>query len=280
MLQRPQPLLLTVLAMLAFAGNSLLCRLALATTKTDPASFTAVRLAAGALTLWLIMLARKTPATGNWISASALFVYAAAFSWAYVKLPAATGALILFGAVQLSMLGYGVATGDRLSPWQATGVALALGGLVILLRPGLAAPSLTGAALMAMAGIAWGVYSLRGKNAGDPASETAGNFMRAVPLALLLGGLLFPYLSLDAAGAGYAVASGTITSAAGYVIWYAAVKRLNATVAASAQLSVPAITALGGIAFLGEQMSWTLAMSCMAILGGIALAAFAGKTDA
>ena len=269
---------LTVLAMLAFAGNSLLCRLALKTTAIDPASFTLIRLASGAVTLWLIMVSRKTSATGSWVSAAMLFIYATAFSFAYVNLPAATGALILFGSVQFTMLGYGVAKGDRLSAVQIAGMVIAVAGLVILLLPGLATPSLTGSALMMAAGIAWGVYSLRGRHAGDPARATAGNFIRAVPFALALAAVMLPQLVPDTAGIGYAVASGAVTSATGYIVWYAAVRALKATTAASVQLSVPALTALGGIAFLGEHLTWTLALVCTGILGGVGLASLSGKT--
>jgi drug/metabolite transporter (DMT)-like permease len=278
MTSRPRIALLTVLAVLAFAGNSLLCRLALKTTSMDAASFTVIRLVSGAMTLWLIMKARKTSATGSWTSAAALFVYAGAFSFAYVNLPAATGALILFGSVQFTMLGYGVAKGDRLSALQITGMAMAACGLITLLLPGLAAPSLTGATLMTAAGVAWAVYSLRGRDAGDPARATAGNFIRAVPFAAALAAVMLPQHVVDIAGICYALASGAVTSATGYIIWYAAVKQLKATTAASVQLSVPALTALGGIAFLGEPLTWRLALLCLAILGGVALAVLAGKT--
>lgn len=263
---------LTVLAMLAFAGNSLLCRLALRSTAIDAASFTALRIASGALVLWLFMWPRRTTVTGSWASAVALFVYAAAFSMAYVSLPAATGALLLFGAVQLTMLGTGLARGERINARQGAGLAMAVAGLAALLLPSAAAPSLPSAALMLLAGIAWAVYSLRGKHAGDATRATAGNFLRATPLALLLACAMFPQLVWDAHGAAYAVASGALTSGLGYIVWYAAVKRLPATKAAAAQLSVPAITALGGIVFLGEPLGWTLTLCCAAILGGVALA--------
>ncbi|MDO8771953.1 MAG: DMT family transporter [Burkholderiaceae bacterium] len=263
---------LTGLAMFAFAGNSLLCRLALRSTSIDATSFTAIRIASGALVLWLVMRRRGTTPTGSWASAVALLVYAAAFSLAYVSLPAATGALLLFGAVQLTMLGAGLLRGERHSARQSAGLALAIGGLIALFLPGATVPSLPLASLMLVAGVAWGVYSLRGKHAGDATQATAGNFLRATPLALLLVGMMFPQLVWDARGVAYAVASGALTSAMGYIVWYAVVKRLTATGAASAQLSVPAITALGGIAFLGEPLDWTLGLCCAAILGGVALA--------
>lgn len=260
--------------MLAFAGNSLLCRIALKTTAIDAASFTAVRIASGALVLYLIVLQRGTTGTGSWRSALALFVYAAAFSLAYVQLSAATGALILFGFVQLTMAAHGFLKGERLSNRQAIGWLVAGSGLVALLMPGLLTPSPSDAGLMAAAGIAWGIYSLRGKSAGDPVRETAGNFMRAVPLALLMVAVMAA-LNMqpvwDKRGFAWAVLSGALTSGAGYVIWYAAVKHLRATSAASVQLSVPAIAAVGGVALLGEPITWALAISCIAILGGVAL---------
>ena len=208
---------------------------------------------------------------GNWLSAAALCIYAAGFSWAYVRLPAATGALLLFGAVQATMLGHGFWTGERLRPLQSAGVLTTLAGLVALLLPGLAAPPLPSAMLMLGAGVAWGVYSLRGKGAGDPLAVNAGNFLRAVPLALALAVACYPSLSLDATGLLYAVASGALASGIGYAIWYAALPTLSSTTAASVQLSVPVLTALGGVAFLGESASLRLVLASAAILGGIGL---------
>jgi len=264
---------LTSLAMIAFAGNSLLCRLALKHTGTDPASFTAIRLISGALMLWLIVrLRHATPAgKGNWPSAFALFVYAAGFSFAYVSLPAASGALLLFGAVQATMIGYGIWKGERLRGLQTLGVALAIGGLVGLLLPGLSAPPLLGALLMIGAGVAWGIYSLRGKGAGDPTRVTAGNFMRAVPITIVLSIFMLNFASVDTAGSIYAVASGALASGLGYATWYTVLPALKNTSAASVQLSVPVIAALGGIVFLGEPMTLRLVLASIAILGGIAL---------
>lgn len=204
-------LVLTALAMTAFAGNSLLCRLALKDTAIDAASFTTVRLLSGALMLWLVVRLRGGGAragAGNWPSALALFAYAAGFSFAYITLPAATGALLLFGAVQATMIGHGLWRGERLRRAQSVGLVLALGGLVGLLLPGLAAPPLFGAAMMLGAGIAWGVYSLRGRVPGDATRVTAGNFLRAMPIAAALSVLMAGNLSLDRAGLLYAVASG------------------------------------------------------------------------
>lgn len=263
----------TALALLAFAGNSLLCRAALQYTPIDPASFTTIRLASGALVLWLFVQTRPAlpPGRGSWPSALALFAYAAAFSFAYVTLPAGTGALLLFGAVQASMIGWGLIKGERFAPLQLVGLVLALSGLVGLLLPGLSAPPLGGALLMIAAGVAWGVYSLRGKVAGDPTRVTAGNFVRTVPLALALSLLTLGQAQLDAAGVAYAVASGALTSGVGYAIWYTALPHLKATSAATLQLSVPVIAALGGIVWLGEPLSLRLVLAAAAILGGIAL---------
>jgi len=269
---------LTLLAMLAFAANSLLCRQALLRTDIDAASFTLVRLVAGALMLWLVVRLRHAPPGqgpgGNWWSALMLFAYAAAFSFAYVSLPAAVGALLLFGAVQATMIGAGLWRGERFQARQWAGLVLALGGLVGLLLPGLSAPPLGGAVLMLGAGVAWGVYSLRGKGVGDPLGVTAGNFLRAVPMAL--GVALLAQLSVDRAGLGYAVASGALTSGIGYVLWYAALPGLRAGTAATVQLSVPVIAALGAVAFLGEAWGLRLVLASAAILGGIALVVVPG----
>lgn len=268
-------LCLTAGAMAAFAGNSLLCRMALKETGIDAASFTAIRLISGALVLWAV--ARSTRGAqagqGNWVSALTLFSYAACFSFAYVSLPTGTGALLLFGAVQALMIGYGIWSGERLRPLQLTGLALAFGGLAGLLLPGVSAPPLAGSVLMLLAGVSWGIYSLRGKGAGDPTRVTAGNFLRAAPLAVGLGlvMLLSRGASLDAAGFWLAVASGALTSGIGYAVWYTVVPALKATTAASVQLSVPVLAALGGIAFLGEPLTLRLALTSVAILGGIAL---------
>ena len=264
---------LTLLAMLAFAGNSLLCRAALNQTNIDAASFTTIRLISGAATLWLVvrLTAGSRAGAGNWISACALFAYAAGFSFAYVSLPAGTGALLLFGAVQATMIGYGIWSGERLSPLQLVGLALALGGLIGLLLPGLSAPPVQGSLLMLAAGVAWGVYSLRGKGVGDPSRVTAGNFLRAAPIAAVASLAMIDVASVDSAGFWLAVTSGALASGVGYAIWYTALPALKATSAASVQLSVPVIAALGGIAFLGEALSLRLLLSSLAILGGIAL---------
>lgn len=264
---------LTTVAMVAFAGNSLLCRLALRDTPIDAGSFTGVRLLSGAVMLWLIVRLRHgaVAGSGNWPSAVALFAYAAGFSFAYLSLTAATGALLLFGAVQLTMIGRGLATGERINRIQFAGLLLACGGLIWLLLPGLETPPLGGSLLMIGAGIAWGVYSLRGRGAGDPTQVTAGNFLRSVPIAAGLGALGIGGTSLDAAGIGYAVASGALASGIGYAIWYSVLPGLGATTAATVQLSVPVIAALGGVVLLGESLTLRLVLASAAILGGIAL---------
>ncbi len=269
----PRIIVLTSLAMIAFAGNSLLCRAALKHTSIDAASFTTIRLISGAMMLGLVVrMRRATPGgRGNWLSAFALFAYAAGFSFAYVSLPAATGALLLFGAVQATMIGHGIWAGERLLRLQLAGLVLALAGLVGLLLPGLSAPPVLGSLLMLGAGVAWGVYSLRGRGAGDPIRVTAGNFLRAVPVAAALSVLMHDGTSLDSAGFWYAVASGALASGIGYAIWYTALPALKAAKAATVQLSVPVIAALGGIVFLGEPLTLRLILSSAGILGGIAL---------
>ena len=259
--------------MLAFAGNSLLCRQALKHTAIDATSFTLIRIVCGAVVLWLILSLRqvRAPVLGNWASAACLFVYAAAFSFAYVDLSAATGALLLFGAVQATMIGRGVWAGERTGVVQTLGLLLAGAGLVTLLLPGVAAPELQPAALMLLAGAAWGVYSLRAKGSGDPTQVTAGNFLRASGLAAVLAAVMLPHWRLDSAGVAYAIASGAITSGLGYAVWYTALRGLSATTAASVQLSVPAITALGGVVLLAEPLTLRLVLCSGAILGGIAL---------
>jgi len=203
--------------------------------------------------------------------AAMLFSYAAFFSFAYRQLTAATGALLLFGAVQTSMLGYGLASGERLRPLQVAGLAVAVGGLVYMLLPGLAAPPIVSAACMLLAGASWAVYSVLGRGVKDPVGATAGNFVRSVPFTVVLSLAAIGSFQIDRAGVAYAVVSGAITSGLGYVLWYAALPALKATSAATVQLSVPAIAALGGVALLSETMSPRLLVASAAILGGIAL---------
>lgn len=267
---------LTLAAMIAFASNSLLCRLALKQTGIDAASFTFIRVVSGAVVLGLIVMVQRVSwrEAGNWPSALALFTYAAAFSFAYISLSAGTGALLLFGAVQATMILWGLRQGERLHALQGVGLIIAVSGLVVLVFPGLSAPPLGGSILMLGAGVAWGIYSLRGQRGGDPTAATAGNFLRAVPFAIALSVILLTSLRLDLAGVGYAVVSGAITSGLGYVIWYGALPGLKAASAATVQLSVPVLAAAGGILLLGEELTWRFIFASMAILGGIALVVF------
>jgi len=269
---RARTIALTALAMLAFAANSILCRLALTQTDIDPATFTFVRIGSGAVMLWAIVaiLRRGEPISGSWRAAFALFAYAAAFSFAYLSLPAGAGALLLFGAVQATMVIAGIVRGDRPAPRQWLGLAIALAGLAALLAPGVSAPPLLGAVLMLTAGAAWGAYSILGRRSLDPLTATAGNFLRAVPMAAILAAPV-AMESHPVAGLIYAVLSGAAASGLGYTIWYAALPGLSAAEGASVQLSVPAITALAGAAFLAETISLRLILASVAVLGGIAV---------
>jgi drug/metabolite transporter (DMT)-like permease len=281
-MSRSRVFFFTALAMIAFAGNSLLCRLALKQTRIDAASFTLVRIVSGALCLGIIVQIRKGTLrnAGSWLSALALFGYAALFSFAYLRLTAGTGALLLFGAVQATMIFWALRKGERLRLLQIAGLFLALAGLVALVFPGLTAPPLGAAVLMLGAGIAWGIYSLRGKGGGDPLRSTAGNFLRAVSLAVLLSLVMLRSANFDRAGIGYAVASGALASGIGYAIWYTALPALKASGAATVQLSVPVLAAAGGIALLGEPITLRFVIASIAVLGGIALVIFERRAAA
>ncbi len=260
--------------MVAFAANSILCRLALAHSSIDPASFTLVRIGAGVVTLWLILGVRRKAGSvaGTWRGAVALFAYAAAFSWAYITLSASTGALLLFGAVQATMVATGLVRGETLTTRQWLGFLLALGGLAALLIPGASAPPLVGALLMLAAGVAWGAYSLLGRGAADPLAATAGNFLRALPMAavaFLVASMIGTHQGPE--GLLYAALSGAIASGVGYTIWYAALPSLSPVQGASVQLSVPVLAALAGTLTLAEGISVRLALTSVAILGGIGL---------
>jgi drug/metabolite transporter (DMT)-like permease len=275
--------MLTLLAMIAFASNSLLCRAALKQTSIDAATFTFVRIFSGAVALWLIINIRRRLTNsslvtrhsslqeGNWSSALALFAYAAAFSFAYVDLAAGTGALLLFGAVQATMILWGLHKGERIDAIQIVGLVVALTGLVVLVFPGLSAPPLVGSILMLSAGVAWGIYSLRGKQSKNAVAATAGNFLRAVPFAVIVSLVLLPWVHFDSLGTSYAIISGAITSGLGYVIWYSALPSLKAASAATVQLSVPVLAATGGIIFLSEPITLRYLLASIAVLGGIAL---------
>ena len=267
--------ILTGLALVAFAANSVLCRLALGQGTIDAASFTAIRLVSGALTLLVVAALskgkeRSTPG-GNWTSATALFLYAIAFSFAYVSLSTATGALILFPTVQMTMVVAALWWGERPRLLEWLGLSIALCGLVYLVLPGLSAPSPLGSLLMTVAGISWGVYSLRGRGAVNPIAVTTGNFVRSVPFVLGVSLVLLQMIQVSPKGTLLAVASGSLASGAGYVIWYAALRGLTTTRAAAVQLSVPVLAALGGVIFLSEQISIRLVISSVTILGGLGL---------
>jgi len=273
----PVTMLLTTIAMVAFAANSLLARSALTENAIDAASFTAIRLASGALALAALLLCQRgrsvmRDAPGTWLSALALFAYALAFSLAYLRLGAATGALILFAAVQGTMVFWGVVHRDRPTIPEMAGLAIAFGAFVYLLLPGLAAPSLVGSGLMVTSGVAWGIYSLRGRGTADPLGETTGNFVRSafmcIPLAIL------PVLAGHATGhgIGLAVISGVVTSGFGYAVWYRAIPNLSTTQAATVQLTVPVIAGIGAVVFLSEAATLRLVFVSACILGGVGLA--------
>lgn len=272
----PVTLALTAGALVAFAANSVLCRVALGANRVDPASFTTIRLVSGAVTLlgvlWLTRGGEARVPRGNWLSAAMLFVYAAPFSFAYVGLQVGTGALLLFGTVQATMLAAGWQGGERPDPGVWIGLLLALAGLVVLVLPGLAAPPLWAALLMVIAGVAWGFYSLRGRGASDPLADTAGHFVRASLFSVVLSVVSIRALSVQGPGVWLAVASGALASGLGYVVWYAALRGLSATRAAMAQLAVPLLAAVAGTALLTERVTVRLVAASLLILGGVALA--------
>ena len=271
----------TTLTMVAFAANSLLARMALAPRLVDPISFTTIRLGSGALALAAIAfrpgsggdVARVAGVSGSWRSGLALFAYASAFSLAYVSLDAGMGALILFGSVQVTMIAAALAAGERLGPWQWTGLAAAVGGLVYLVLPGITAPAPLGALLMTISGVSWGVYSIRGRGVSTPVRMTAGNFARAAPLAVAIGLVGLAAFTPHAARAGVLLAlfSGVVTSGLGYVLWYRALRGLTTTQASIVQLTVPVIAAFGGVLLLSEIVTGRLLVASGLILGGVAL---------
>lgn len=269
---------LVALAMLAFAGNSLLNRAALAQGSISPALFAAVRLGSGALVLSVLVLARgcgvPIRTTGRAGDALALVVYVLGFSFAYRSLNAGIGALILFAAVQFTMFGGALIQGEILPPRRWLGAGLAFAGLVWLLWPGGSAPlPLEGAALMGTAGFGWGVYSLRGRTAQepgaqDPVARTAANFVLAAPVALVVLGLTGRG-EVSAAGLLLAVVSGALTSGLGYALWYRVLAGLQASVAAVAQLTVPVIAMAGGLVLLGEVPNLRVVLAALLVLGGV-----------
>lgn len=282
--------ILTLITMLCFAGNSVFCRLALRQTAIDAASFTSVRLVSGALVLALLVVGRQRfwragaarPAGlgGNWMPASVLFVYASALSFSYADMSTGIGALLLFGAVQVTMILTGLWRGERLNSLQTAGLVIALTGVVAILSPKVDAPPLASALLMLTSGVAWGVYSLRGRGVADPTGDTAGNFVRAAPMALLLSALFLAHQHLDGQGVLYAVLSGAITSGLGYAIWYAVLPQLTRTRAAAVQLSVPVLASLAGALFVSEPITLGLMLTSIAVLGGIAMVVYGKRIPA
>lgn len=266
----------TCVAMLAFAGNSIICRLALRDAAIDPASFTSFRLVSGAITLLLIFrFTRRGDSLrthGSWLSALMLFLYAVCFSYAYISLSAGAGALILFGFVQGTMIAIGLWSGDRPAAVEWLGWLLAFAGLVWLVLPGVEAPPVGGATLMAIAGIAWGVYSIRGRAESDALASTTSNFFMTVVMVFVLTALTFTSVDLSNRGIFLAILSGAVTSGIGYVIWYAALDYLSSMQAALVQLSVPAIATTGGVVLLAEPLSLRLLVSSVLVLGGISIA--------
>lgn len=265
--------------MIAFAGNSLFCRMALKETSIDAASFTSVRLLSGAAMLWLLMRwQRQAPLShGNWHNAAALFIYAVAFSFAYRSIDTGVGALMLFGAVQATMLIAGFIGGERMTRIQVAGFVSALAGLVILESPGVAAPSLLDSILMLASGVAWGMYSLFGRGQPNPAAATAGNFLRAAPMTVALSLIALPWLNLDGQGVLYAMLSGAVTSALGYALWYRVLQHMRAITASTVQLSAPVLASIAGILLLGEAVTHDLVIASVLILGGILLVLRFGK---
>jgi drug/metabolite transporter (DMT)-like permease len=266
----------TSVAMLAFAGNSILCRLALRENAIDPASFTAIRLGSGAIVLLFIFALQRRGTTlrahGSWVSAFMLFLYAVCFSYAYITLTAGTGALILFGFVQATMIAIGVWSGDRPSIAEWSGWSFAVAGMVWLVLPGVEAPQPVGAALMALAGIAWGVYSVRGRAESNSLVSSASNFTLSLVMVLILVTITFAGAEISVGGILLAVVSGALTSGLGYVIWYAALGYMTAMQAALVQLSVPAIATAAGVVLLAEPLSLRLLLSSALVLGGITIA--------
>jgi len=264
---------LTALALIAFAANSVLCRLALGNDSIDAASFTVLRLLSGTLVLLIIMAGtRSTSVTskkGSWSASFLLFLYASTFSFAYISLDTGTGALILFASVQITIILLSLITGTRLHISEWVGITIAFAGFAYLILPGVSAPSLDGFILMTVSGIAWGIYTLKGRDSKNPLVDTAYNFLRTTPLVLILLIATITNAHYSAEGIVLALLSGGITSGVGYTIWYIALGGLSSTQAAVVQLSVPVIAALGGVIFVAEEITFRLASSSALVLGGI-----------
>lgn len=263
----------TSFALIAFAANSVLCRLALGEHTIDAASFTVIRLISGAVTLVLILnimsAGKSTASNVSWIATLMLFLYAITFSFAYITLDTATGALILFGAVQMTMILITLKSGQRLHNAEWIGVIIAFTGFLYLVLPNVTTPSFSGFVLMTVAGIAWGIYTLKGRGSKNPLADTAANFSRTIPLVAVLALIAIPYVDLSIKGVVLAILSGAVASGIGYTVWYAALGGLSAVQAAVVQLLVPVIAATGGVAFVSEAISLRLVISAIMILGGI-----------
>lgn len=271
-----QVIILTTFALLAFAGNSVLCRLALGDETIDAASFTIIRLLSGIAVLALIIMVtsrhqQKAAPKGSWSAAAMLFLYAVTFSYAYISLDTGTGALILFGSVQLTMIAVNLLTGNRLHYTEWLGVVIAFAGFVYLVLPTLSTPSFIGFVLMTIAGIAWGFYTLRGRGSTHPLSDTAYNFLRTLPLVIMLLAVTFRDAQLSQSGILLAILSGAVASGIGYTVWYIALGGLSVVQAAVVQLLVPVIATLGGVIFAGELLSVRLVVASVLVLGGILL---------
>lgn len=286
---RNKTILFTVLAMLAFAGNSILCRLALDSGSIDAGSFTIIRLLSGAIALLLIIVGVKRAshppsnqqaslsvlAAGSWLGAAALFFYAILFSFGYIVLDTATGALVLFGVVQITMVAYNILKGNKMRPLETVGFVTACAGFVFLVWPELSTPSLMGLVLMSLAGISWAIYTVVGLGSQEPLIDTGANFLRAAPIAVITLLIMVVFFAdsvhFDLKGVALAISSGVITSGVGYALWYAALKNLSNTVAAVSQLSVPVLAAIFGLIFANEAVEWRLVVSSVLVLGGILL---------
>jgi drug/metabolite transporter (DMT)-like permease len=270
----------TIFALLAFAANSILCRMALRVATIDPLTFTSIRIVSGAITLMLVLLfrSRRVRMGGSWISALELIGYAATFSVAYTALTAGTGALLLFGAVQVVMIAAGYRAGERINRAVATGWLAAVGGIIALTLPSVSSPPLSASFLMLLAGIAWGLYSLRGRRSSEPIAETAGNFVRAVPIALILNALMFTKAFCTSRGVLLAALSGALASGLGYAAWYTALPRMRSMTAANLQLCVPVIAALFGAFMFKEAITTRLIVASIFVLGGVFVATRAGAT--
>lgn len=270
-------LLKIMIAMLAFAANSVLCRLALAGQQIDPMSFSLIRVASGAAVLLLLYCCSAQKARIEWKLKNGFFLalYIVAFSLAYLHIDAGVGALLLFGTVQLSMVGYGLCHGEKINLQRGAGLVIAILGILILLLPGASAPNWVYAAIMVLSGIGWAMYSIAGKNMNNPLASTLANFILAVPFVLLVYLVFYSQSFIKPQGVLLALLSGGLASSGAYVLWYAIVKRIDRVTASSVQLSVPCLAILGGALFIGEALSWRVIISAAIVLAGIGLVIFA-----